>query len=185
MPVVTINGNDYDCYIDLADALIGWAAQPEAITILAMTPDQQGMYLVAMTRTIDRQVWQGAPTDEYQEPTAFPRTGLFFSDGVTPVPSDVVPMQVSEATAAGAALLANGSTLQDQPNTFNNTQKLKAGSVEIDYFRNIDPQPRFPQIIQELIGLWLGGAFTLQGSRASGTNGKTIFNELYDVNRGF
>lgn len=183
MPTVTINGNDYDTYADLPTALVYWAGQIEATDIMAMTSDQQSAALVSMTRVIDRQVWQGEQTDGY-ETHAFPRSGLTYADG-TPVDSGSVPCQIAEACMEGASQLASGASFQDQANTFNTTKTLKAGSVEIDYFRQLGPFSRFPQTIQELVGLWLGGRGNVFGSESTGTGAKTIFNEQYDVNRGF
>jgi hypothetical protein len=185
MPTVTIGGVDYESYVDLADAQRYLAAQIEATAFLAATPDQQGAALVSMTRTIDRQTWQGTATDGYAN-GAWPRTGLFYPDGVTPVPPDVVPFQIIDAVCEGASLLINGSNLQDVPNTFNTQKSLKAGSVEVVNFRTTDPSPRFPQVVQELVGYWLGGGSGFPvGSVASGTGGRTVFNEQYNVNQGF
>ncbi len=184
MPIVTINGQDYDVYIDLADALIYWQGQVESTTILGLDSDQQGACIVSMTRTLDRQVWQGAPTALSGQLHAWPRTGLSYADG-TSVASDSVPIQVIDACAEGASQLAAGSNLQDTPNTFDAQKMLKAGSVTIMNFREVGPFPRFPQVIQELIGLWLGGGAVTLGSESYGTRGKGISSHQYNVNQGF
>lgn len=186
-PQVVIATQSYDSYIDLADALEYLAAQfsDDATAFLALTTDDQGRCLVAMTRTFDRQRWQGTRTDDAQG-HQFPRTGLQYADG-TPVDPDTIPGRLAEATAEGAAQIANGSTLQSASSTANLTKTLKAGSVEIDYFRdaNFDAAPRFPQVVQELIGMWLGGAGLPIGSISAGTDGRTAFKDKYDVKQGF
>jgi hypothetical protein len=184
MPTVTIGGNDYASYVDLADAQVYLAAQVTATDWAAATPDQQSAALVSMSRTLDRQPWLGTQTDDY-ETHAWPRSGLFYADGITPVDPNTVPDAIVNATCEGAAQLLAGVQIEDEATTFNFTKSLKAGSVEIVNFRQVDPAPRFPQVVQELIGLWLGGQFTLQGSKSSGTRGRSIMEEQYDVRRGF
>jgi len=180
---VVINGNTYSAYADLVTANLYLAAQIQAVDWAGATDDQKGSALVTMSRIIDRTRWQGTQTDGYED-HAWPRSGLSYPDG-TPVDPNSIPSQIVDACCEGAALLIAGDTFQDTASTFNTTKVLKAGSVMIENFRQIGPQPRFPQIIQELIGLWLGGSTTPRGAVSSGTCGKTIFNETYDVNRGF
>jgi hypothetical protein len=184
MPQVEIFGNSYDSYADLPTAIEYLSANIEASDFLTASADVQGQALVSMTRTLNRQQWQGKQTDGY-ETMAWPRSGLFYPDG-TPVDPNSIPDAVVSACCEGAADLCAGSNLMDAANTFNYTKRLKAGSVEIENFRQVDDVPRFPQVVQELIGFWLGGGGDLPvGSQSSGTCGKTIFNESYDVNRGF
>ena len=185
MPTVTINGNEYNCYIDLADADVYLGAQLSATTWATATDDQKGMALVTMTRILNRQVWQGEPASpESAEWMAWPRSGLEYRDG-TAVPDDAVPLEIIDATCEGASYILNGSNLQDVPDTFNPNKIIKAGSVMIESFRLIEPLPRFPQAVQELVSFWLGGPGTLIGAESAGTCGRSIMGERYDVNEGF
>lgn len=186
MPTVTIGSNTYDVYADLPTAQAYLAAQLTAITWNDpnTTPDQQSAALVSMTRVLDRQKWQGEQTDGY-ETHAWPRSGLIYADG-TDVDPTIVPDALVNACMEGAAQLLDGSTLEDVSTTQNITRSLKAGSVQIEYFREIDGSPRFPQVIMELIGLWLGGMSAIPfGAQAKGTDGKTAFRDTYDVKQGF
>jgi hypothetical protein len=185
MPTVTINGVDYDVYADLPTAQAYLAAQITATAWNAADPTTQSQALVSMTRTLDRQLWQGAQTDGY-ETHAWPRTGLYYPDG-TPVDPESVPLALVDACCEGAAQLVDGSTLQDVANTFNYDKVIKAGSVSVEKFRQVDDAPRFPQVVQELIGFWLGGDSSNipVGARSTGTGGRSIMGEKYDVNRGF
>jgi hypothetical protein len=181
---VTIGANTYFAYADLATAVEYLAANIEAGPFLAASPDVQAQCLVSMTRTLDRQLWQGDVTVPGQA-HAFPRINLQYADG-TPVDSATVPQQVIDACCEGAAQLADGSNLMDVQNTFNYDKRLKAGSVEIEKFRQTDDAPRFPQVIMELVGLWLGGGAGVPvGSRSTGTGGCTAFDRLYDFTQGF
>lgn len=183
---VTIGATTYEVYADIPTADAYLEGQITADTWRASDETTKARALVSATRLIDRQVWQGEKTDSYQE-SAFPRTGLTDADGVE-VDSTTVPQQVVDATCELASAMVDGSNVQDssQPGE-NTTQSLRAGSVAISYFRSIQGLgQRFPQIIWELLGLWLAGSQggTL-GCVSHGTGGKDQFKRGYDFNRGF
>ncbi len=184
MAEVEINGESYRSYVSLADAQTYLAAQIEATGWAAATPEQQSVALVTMTRILDRQRWQGIPVDYYDD-GAWPRSGVTYPNTAIAVPDDVIPLQIIDACCEGASQLLNGATFQDAPNTFNAQKSLKAGSVEIVNFRTVGDNPRFPQVIQELIGWWLGGQSTPLGSVSAGTEGRSIMDRTYDVFVGF
>jgi hypothetical protein len=177
-----VYGNTDDA---LSDALTYLAGQSEASAFLAADANQQAIWIVSMTRLLDRQNWQGAQTDDYYQPHAWPRTGLFYPDGITPVNSTEYPQQVIDACFEGAAQLAAGSSMQDAANTFPNQRMIKAGSVAVEYFRELGPFPRFGPIIQELIGYWLGGGGNFPSAISTGTSGKSEAKRNFDFSRGF
>lgn len=169
MASIEINGNAYPAYqtveeIDIyaaaavGDAAAGWNASTE---------DAQAPAAVSASRLIDRQQWQGEKTDPAQA-EAFPRTGLFYPDG-TAVPSDAVPQQVLDANSELAMDLLAGSTVQTDQSTQQQTRRLKAGSVEIEYFNIPGTGTRFPQTVMELLGFWLGNLSGVAGSESTGT----------------
>lgn len=176
MPTVTIATVDYDAYLTLAAAESYLGAQITAAAWQASTDDdQKGRGIVSGTRFIDRQGWQGEKTDPDQA-HAFPRTGLTYDDG-SEVPSDAVPQEVLDANCELAALLVDGSNLQEVSNPGEqNVQSLKAGSTAISYFRT-DAQAgqRLPQVVQELLGRWLSGAAPALLGVATGTDGEDAF----------
>jgi hypothetical protein len=189
MPYVEIpqsGGVEYDTYIDLADADIYLAAQITATGWAAATPDQRSAAIVSMTRTINRQTWQGKPSDGFESAAwmAFPRSGLVYRDG-SPVDPTTVPQEVIDATCEGASYMLNGVPIQDESSTFNPTKIIKAGSVMLESFRLIEPLPRFQPAVQELIGQWLGGGPLATGAESSGTEGRSVMKEQYNVNQGF
>lgn len=177
MPEVTIGGNAYFSYASLAEANAYLEAAVQAATWRdpETTDDDRGRALVTMTRIIDRQSWLGTPLDEY-DPHAFPRAGLFDRNG-DPVDPGSVPIEVVQATIEGANALLDGGEFQTQPTTENVTKRLKAGSVELEFFRGAGGVPtRFPLIIMELLGLWLaasGGSGLTDGIDAFGTDGRS------------
>lgn len=184
--VITIGAQDYEAYETVAQistyaaAAIGDA--PDAWR--AADADTQGRAGVSATRTLDRQSWQGTMTDPNQG-HAFPRTGLTYADG-TAVDPTAIPQQLLDADSELAMALTAGATFETDASTENATRRLKAGSVEIEYFRIPGTGTRFPLAVMELIGLWLGGLSTVDGSEASGVCDKTSFGRPnYDLSRGF
>lgn len=187
MATITIDGTDFDTYVDLDAANTYLKGQISAASWLAETDeDQKARAIVSATRFIDRQRWQGTKTDSAQA-HAFPRQGLTYADSGDAVASDSVPQEVLDATCELASALLDGSEVQTntQPNS-NLTQSLKAGSVAISYFRGDDQAGRFPQIIQELLGFWLAGSIVAASSIATGTDRESRFEneDRFTVNRG-
>jgi len=184
MPTVTIGGTAYFVYQDTAeiDAYAAAAIGDNADAWRAAELEDKQRGAVSATRLIDRQTWQGLKATDSQD-GQFPRSGLKFADG-TAVPSDLVPQQLNDADCELAMALVAGAPVQDQADTANMNRRLKAGSVEIEYFRAITGSPRFPQIVTELVGLWLGGsAPVFAGSFASGVDGSTAFTDDYRFSR--
>ena len=182
---VTIGSNEYDVYVDLDYADTYLAANIDAQAWSLATDDQKGAAIVSMTRLLDRQNWQGTPTDGYAA-HAFPRSGLFYSDDANlPVDPYTVPVAVLEACCEGANLLIGGTDITATSNTFNQQKILKAGSVMIENFRTTGPFPRFPPQVQELIGQWLGGRPGPALASSTGTDGRSIMERQYNVDQGF
>ncbi len=178
MATITIAGNDYPAYQTVDEiSIYAAAAVGDAATAWNEADlTTQAPAAVSASRLIDRQQWQGEKTDPDQIP-AFPRTGLYYPDG-TAVPSDVVPEQVLDANSELAMDLLSGSTVQTDPSTQQQTRRLKAGSVEIEYFNIPGTGTRFPQTVMELIGFWLGGMAGAIGSEATGTDACAARNDF-------
>lgn len=178
---VTIGAVTYDVYASnqIADDYMAAQLSSAGTAWRAAAETDQNRALVSATRLIDRQTWQGTRDDQYF-PLAFPRSGLIDPDGVA-VDAYTVPQRVIDACCELAASLLDGSTAQDQSSTENLTQSLSAGSVSISYFRSAEQTSnRFPQPVQELIGLWLtGSTISLVGS-STGTDEQSAFSESYD-----
>ncbi len=152
MASIIIDSNEYYSYVSVDDADIYFGAASHGGPWRAAETADKEMALVTATRTLDRQKWQGEMTNADQG-AAWPRTGI---TGVDPA---VVPQEVLDATCELALSILNGEAVQTNPN--GNVQTIasqSAGSVSISYFRGAEGKPlRFPLIVMELIGKWLGG----------------------------
>lgn len=188
MATVDIEGVDYFAYADLetADAYLNGEFGDRADAWRDAEVIDQKRALVSGTRVIDGKGWLGTKTDPDQ-PGAFPRTGLFYADG-TPVPDDEVPVEVTNASIELAAMLNNGEEINPAAGRTTTARRLKAGSVEIENFRQFGPVGTLPNSILAALGLWLSGSggAGLAGSEAYGTCGKSAFREpQYKPSRGF
>lgn len=165
---VQIGGNDYPVYADIATATLYLQADPSSTAFFALDAEQQAQYLVAATRVLDRQAWLGEKTDPDQD-LQWPRKNT----GVPGVEDDVIPLDIIDAACELTNAMVNGYDAANQQSTETGAQKrLKAGSVEIEYFLNTtDFALRFPLPVTELIGKYLGSAASpaIDGSAAYGT----------------
>lgn len=168
---VQIGDQAYDVYADIATADDYLNAEFTAAATrwrdATLTDDtEKARALVSATRLVDRQTWPGSRTSEYQV-LEWPRTGT----GISGIDEDVVPSQIEHATILLAAEINNGNTsVIGSDSTDTRTKRQKAGSVEIEYFRDLDGGPRFPTAIQELLAGLFGGRAVIAGSIASGVD---------------
>lgn len=138
MAQIVIGGRDYGAFIDTdyADAYI--AADPlNAAAWAALSADDKGRFIVAPTRILLRQPWpNGAPS------------------------LDAPPQALKDATAEFAAALAGGYDLATEPGSVLQAKSRKAGSVEIQYFRDLDNPsyrpPPLPRAVWDMIRPLLG-----------------------------
>lgn len=170
--VVTINGVEYDTYVSVTQVDEYANGSLTAGAWEALTNDDKGRVIVSVTRWIDSQCWKGEKVDPDQ-PLAWPRTiGNYAS-------IEVASIQLSLLLAANPDL-ANQSMGLVAATADGGTKRLKAGSVEIEYFRKLDftifgngMVSPFPVGIMRLIGDWLcdsrGGTWGGAGSKAFGT----------------
>lgn len=166
MATVTISGVDYDTYASVADGDAYFAADINGDTWRIADAETKARALVTATRWIDAQCWQGDKLDPLQ-PLAFPRT--IGSEAAIAQASIMLAglLVVDPAlwdTLSGATVAADGGT-----------KRLKAGSVEIEYFRKLNfsvwssgAVGIFPRNIMAMIGEWLcaatGGGMGLAGA---------------------
>ncbi len=186
MPVENIDGVDFEVYRtaeEIDEYALGSVGDNADAWRLAEDEDKKRA-AVSATRLLDRQIWQGEKAAS-SDVGAFPRTGLTYPDG-SEVPSDIVPTELLDADAEIAMALIAGAAVQNDG--FNATaRRLKAGSVEIENFRSTGPGPRFPVVVMELVGRWLGGAngTGFGGSLSTGVDGCSDFRRGYGVSRGY
>lgn len=170
MPQVTIGDDLYEVYVSVEDVDTYANGSLNASAWDALVPDDKARAVVSVTRWIDSQCWKGDKLDPAQ-PLEWPRTV-----------GDITAI-VLAATQLSILLAANPDLMNQMTGATvaadGGTKRLKAGSVEIEYFRklnffiyggSLDP---FPRNIMSLIGAWLcdrgGSAWGSSGSAAFGT----------------
>lgn len=134
MGTVTIGADTYTIYGTEAGAATYFRARLGADSWNNASSTDKKRGLVSATRWVDTGKWQGLPTSSVQ-PLAFPRTGLTDCDGVA-LSDATVPAEVDQACYELALDLLGDPTLVDNVNSGSNERRLKAGSAEIEFFRN-------------------------------------------------
>lgn len=175
MPTITIGSDNYEAYVEVADVDSYANGSLNATAWDDLTEDDKGRAVVTATRWIDSQCWQGEKADPVQE-LAWPR----IINGET---VDVEP-KIALATELLSILTAANPELPDQMTgnvavaADGGTKRLKAGSVEIEYFRKLNftvygngTVAPFPQSVMSLIGAYLCSAL----GRAGGNAGSQSF----------
>ena len=169
---VTINDTDYDVYVSVAQVDEYANGSLTADAWQSLVADDKSRVLVSVTRWIDSQCWKGEKIDLLQ-PLAWPRTV-----------GDISTIEL--AVTQLAVLLAANPELADQSmglvavSADGGIKRLKAGSVELEYFRALNftiygsgAVSPFPAGIMNLIGQWLcdstGSKWGLSGSSSYGT----------------
>ena len=177
MATVTIGSTTYDTYSSVAAADIYFNGSTGYATWGALSEDQKSRSLVEATRLLDRQSWQGEKEDDCQV-LDFPRVGLTDCNGNAITEEESFALAVEASQLLALDLLQSSDQVNNQT-TENTTKRLKAGSVEIEYFRPTAGQPtRFSQPVMELIGCFLSGSAQISGSIGSGTDGVALDNEF-------
>lgn len=195
MPQITISGNTYDTYVTVAEVDEHANGSLNAAAWEALIADDKGRAIVTATRWIDSQCWQGAKVDPDQ-PLEWPRV-------INEETIDVDPL-IARATTLLAILTAANPELPDQmtgnveTSADGGTKRLKAGSVEIEYFRNLSfivygngSVSPFPRSVMNLLGAYLCSAIGTgagnAGSYAFGTCAEPVVGTRgrWGVNRGF
>lgn len=165
MASVTIGAVNYFSYASLAVANAYLAAENIAVGWQAGTDDDaKGRALVTATRTFDRLAWAGDKTDADQT-NAWPRTGI---DGVD---EDVTPQQIIDGCCLLASFIFDGLDVNLNTAAGGTTKRLKADTVEIEYFRpNDEAVLPLPLSVWQLISAYLGGgSVSIAGAESTGT----------------
>lgn len=158
MAEVDIGVDTYSAFADLDTADLYIAADATlAEPWSVLDDDGKGRNIVTATRILIRQPWKEAPS------------------------IDDPPAAVRDATCEFAGAIAAGYDLSTSPAASLQVRRQKAGSVEVEYFRNIDGPgyrpPPLPLAVWELIKPLLKSADSEGGlalSIASGTDGCSL-----------
>lgn len=163
MATVTINGNSYTTYADVATADEYLLASISYATWEALDTNEKGRFLVEATRVLDRQKWKA---------------------GYHTFDERSVVKGIVDASIELAAMLASGENeFISNSSTASTTKSLKAGSTSIEYFApDKSLSARFPNQIMELLGGYLlstGLSGFGGGAYVSGVDGKSTSDRNY------
>lgn len=178
---------DPEVYGGLAAAIayITSSFGPNYTSWLTLAEDDREKTLVAVTRYLDRQRWQG-------EANAFDSTTLAFPrDGLTDAPTNAEQLAaVAKATFELAALAAADPDVLAALDQGQNIKSMGAGSAKLEFFSPTKTAngtaTKLPTIVQDLIGQWLAGsgaAAVIVGSESTGTRGNSTFDDCDDFER--
>lgn len=168
----------------VGDGPTAWAALPTTATAGTIS---KSSVLVAASRYVDQQGWQGVPTFLLpvapSNPTTlqWPRSGVLNADGST-LDSTIVPLAILEAVFEFAAILCTDTTAKDAADTGSNIQSMKAGSASLSFWRPVSMQDgnatQLPTVLMRLVGQWLGNAVAVAAAISgvsSGLSGNSHF----------
>lgn len=169
--------SDADAYFATRLGASGWTS----LTGSAGT-DTKGQALITATRMIDRQRWAGVPAtgNNVNSSLAWPRSGVTdkYGDAVT---STGLPTDLVIGCEELALSLLEDESVQDTVAGGSNTKRVKAGQVEVEFFRpTLGVLGRFPQVVQELLSQFLAGAGSVAGGVVSGDDRKSYFDIIVD-----
>jgi hypothetical protein len=171
MGTVTIATVDYEVYGDEAgaDAYWGGGLGDGATAWAAADATQHKKALVAATRLLDRQPWQGTAvgTPVIDVVLQWPRSG------VSGVADNEVPDAIVKGSYELAAAILSDTSILNAAVSGSNVRAVKAGSVEVEFFTNtLGISGRLPAQVQDLVGQYLQGAGAGASSSISyGTDG--------------
>lgn len=174
--------NSYDT---VANATTYFSGRLGADAWTDATTDQKGQALITATRMIDRQRWAGTQVDYDNSDLAWPRSGVTDRYGNS-VASDAIPEDLMIGFYELALSLLEDESVQDTPAGGSNTKRVKAGSVEVEFFRpTLGVLGRFPQVVQELLAQFLAGANSNTGGLVSGDDRVSYFDVTDDIDNTF
>lgn len=190
LTTITISGVDYvsNASVAEADAYLAVDAVREP-TWTTLTVDQKGARLVQGTRRLNLLAWGGDKTGGDTQVDAFPRTGLTYASGNS-VSTTEVPQGVEDATILLAGSIAVDAEVGGSGSSGTNVKRVKAGSAEVEFFRQTTGVPLQDETAYNLVKEFLaasGIASGLVGPYASGTDAQSSFSDIdqWGRSRGF
>lgn len=190
LSTITIGGTDYvsNASVAEADAFLAVDAVREPVWT-TLTVDQKGARLVQGTRRMNLLAWQGDKTGGDLQVDAWPRTGVTYASGNS-VSTTEVPTGVEQATILLAGSIAIDAEVGDSGSSGTNVKRVKAGSAEVEFFRQTTGVPLQDETAYNLVKAFLaasGVAASLVGPFASGTDASSSFTDIdkWGRTRGF
>lgn len=139
---------------------------------LAASAVKRDQALVAATRLLDRQLWEGTPVGVpvIDSVLQWPRNGAIDQDGNVVSNASVPDAIVKGCYELAAALLAD-SSLQSNALSGSNVKSVKAGPVQVDFFTStLGITGSLPTQVQVLVGQFLRGSSGTPSSVSYGTD---------------
>ena len=168
MQTVTISGTDFNAYASVSQADSYLLADVTYATWDANDNDTKGRYLVSATRLLDAQSWRSGYDAQIER------------ESVT----DIINASILIANAVSngnTEILGNTATEPQQ-------KRLKAGSVEIENFRDFNSasftgskSTDFPPAILALLKPYLAGGAAFSPFGAFGLGGDTVADDEFGV----
>ena len=174
-----ISNVTYQSYASLAEANGILGVDPVRMTAWAALSDMdKEIRLIASTERLDLLSWRGERTGGLPtQQRAWPRTGLFYENGAIVLP-DVIPHDLERATALLAGSITSRPANSDQGTSAQAISKIKAGSVQLDYFRRagtVEGEPLQDETALVLIRKWLESGISIAVGVATGTTETSSF----------
>lgn len=181
MVTITFNSTDYDAYANITTADL--YLQTDAALANSwgwLTQLSKNRALITSSRYLNSLPWKGVKTSDTQ-PLAWPRTNT----GVDGVTDNVIPEDVINGSIIYAALVANDPDILSTSTQDDNTKRLKAGSVEIEFFRYQDG-PVVVKRLFDLIGKYLSGQSNIAVVfNTTGTQEPRFDEDAFGLNEGY
>lgn len=186
MGTISIGANTYEVYGDEAGAKAYFAAAAHAASYVAAESSTKKKAHISATRMLDRQAWMGervavAPG----QPLEFPRTGLVDKDG-NAVSSGSIPVLMDQGCYELMLAILDDEAVQASTGAGSNVRRTRSKSgvgplaveSELEYFKpTLGRSGRFPQIVQEIVGVFLAGSSMGSLVFSSGTEAESEFSD--------
>lgn len=137
----TVGGPDSTSFVTVEEADAYFTSHPFGEPWLEYDESQKESYLMMSTRTLSAQCWTGQATSPDQA-LAWPRMGMIGTNGY-PIPSDIIPREIKYMTLEMAFRTASEGSTASSSVADQSLKRVKAGSVEVEYFNPQDVTTAF------------------------------------------
>lgn len=153
--ITTIGAANANSYISVVEADTYFEGHLYASQWASATTDTKSAALVYATRTLDNKItWNGSKVDQVygNQALQWPRASAYTQDGIY-VPSDIIPVEVKNATAELALnLIKNDLLNQDTGDTLGITE-IKVDVINLKFDSSIKKAVIPKDVIDNLNGL--------------------------------
>ena len=180
LTVLDVGGVDYESYASVTEADNIIAVDPVRMSAwAALSEDDKKIYLIAATNRLDLLGWQGSKTGGASQEHAFPRSGLQYADG-SAVDDSTIPDIIARGTSLLAGSIAIRPAQADEGTSAQAISAIKAGPVEIEYFRrdqSVRGTPLQDETVWRLVLPWLETGAAILAPVVTGTDGGSSFTD--------